>query len=328
VNQRERSRLLDVLAAFPSTRVAVVGDLILDRFVWGKVERISPEAPVPVVEVQRESIHLGGAANVAANLVALGAAAVPVGVVGSDEAGRALIRTLQQQGISGEGVVVDSGRATTVKTRVIAHHQQVCRTDWEDKRPVSGQVLQDLSLAWCRAVDESQAAVVSDYAKGVLAAGLLSHLIDYCVRKDRFVAVDPKTRDFSLYRGASLITPNKKEAERAAGMEIVSEESLEQAGRRLLDLAASRYILITRGEEGMTLFEKDRHLHIPAAAREVFDVTGAGDTVVATLTLGVAAGASIEEACILANHAAGVVVGKVGTAVPSPAEIAASLQDR
>jgi D-glycero-beta-D-manno-heptose-7-phosphate kinase len=325
VKESERSRLMEILAAFSGARVAVVGDLILDRFVWGKVERISPEAPVPVVEVQRESIHLGGAANVAANLVALGATAIPVGVVGSDEAGRALIRTLEQLGITDQGVVVDAGRTTTVKTRVIAHHQQVCRTDWEDKRPVSGQILQNVSQACCQAVDQTDAAVLSDYAKGVMIPGLVSQLIDYSAKRNRFVAVDPKNRDFSLYRGASLITPNKKEAERAAGIEIVDEESLEQAGRRLLKIAASKYLLVTRGEEGMSLFEEERHLHIPAAAREVFDVTGAGDTVVATLTLAVAAGASVLEACVLANHAAGVVVGKVGTAVPSSAEIAASL---
>jgi rfaE bifunctional protein kinase chain/domain len=325
VSKKERSRLLEVLAAFPMSKVAVVGDLILDRFVWGNVERISPEAPVPVVEVQRESIHLGGAANVAANLVALGATAIPVGVVGPDEAGRALLRTLEESGITSEGVIIDPDRTTTVKTRVIAHHQQVCRTDWEDKRPVCDLVLQELGHACCRAVDLAEAVVISDYAKGVLVPGLLAKLVDYCAKKNRFLAVDPKTRDFSLYRGASLITPNKKEAERASGMEIVDEESLLQAGRRLLDLAASQYLLITRGEEGMSLFEGSRHLHIPAAAREVFDVTGAGDTVVATLTLAVAAGASVGEACVLANHAAGVVVGKVGTAVPSPAEIASSL---
>jgi D-beta-D-heptose 7-phosphate kinase/D-beta-D-heptose 1-phosphate adenosyltransferase len=296
---QNRQQLEKIVQQFSDQPVLVVGDLMLDRFVWGRVERISPEAPVPVVEVVKESVHLGGAANVACNLSVLKARPLLVGVVGGDEAGDRLIEELHRQEISSEGIVRDDGRATTIKTRIIAHNQQVCRTDREDKAPLSQGTVDQIRGAY-------QTFQKAREAK-------------------KFVAVDPKAGDFSVYRGASMVTPNKKEAARASGVEIVDERSLIHAGEKLLEVTASDDLLITRGEEGMTLFEGKEPYHIPTVAQEVFDVSGAGDTVIASLTLAVAAGASITEAAILANHAAGVAVGKLGTAAATGEEILSSM---
>jgi D-beta-D-heptose 7-phosphate kinase/D-beta-D-heptose 1-phosphate adenosyltransferase len=305
----------------------VVGDLILDRFIWGRVERISPEAPVPVIEITRETVHLGGAANVAANLVALGAMPVPVGVVGEDEAGQALLGEFKRSGIGLEGIVHENGRATTVKTRIIAHHQQVCRADRETRAPVVGSTLKKLLEVSSRIIPDVSAVVLSDYMKGVLVTPLVDHLVAGCQESRKFLAVDPKADDFCVYRGASVITPNKKEAERASGLLIADEQSLARAGARLLEKTGAEHVLITRGEEGMSLISREGHFHLPTVAREVFDVTGAGDTVIATLALAVAAGATVREAAYLANHAAGVVVGKLGTASASRQELIDSLEN-
>lgn len=322
----DKRKLKGIVEAFSGRRIAVVGDLILDEFVWGKVERISPEAPVPVVEVVRESVHLGGAANVAANLAALGACPLLVGVVGADEPARRLLEQLERLGIEARGVVTDGGRNTTIKTRIIAHHQQVCRMDRENRAPFPESTFRRLEEAARRAIRESEAVIFSDYAKGVLAPAVTGPLLQLCRREGKFSAVDPKNSDFSLYRRASIVTPNLKEAERASGVLIQDGESLQAAGRRLLETAEADYLLVTRGEEGMTLFDRKEVVHLPTTAREVFDVTGAGDTVVAVLALAVAAGASVPEAAALANHAAGVVVGKLGTAAATVEELVHSLQ--
>ena len=321
----DRQQLQEIIQRFPDQPILVVGDLMLDRFVWGRVERISPEAPVPVVEVERESVHLGGAANVACNLAVLKARPFLVGVVGCDEAGERLVEELHRQEISSEGVVRANDRTTTIKTRILAHHQQVCRTDRESREPLSQGVLGKMRGVYQTFLNQAKGIILSDYAKGALSPNLVLDLIRDCREAKKFLAVDPKAGDFSVYRGASLITPNKKEAERASGVEIVDQSSFIQAGRKLLELTASDYLLITRGEEGMTLFEGKEHSHIPTVAREVFDVTGAGDTVIASLTLAVAAGASLGEAAALANHAAGVVVGKLGTAAATADEILSSI---
>ena len=322
-----RTRLVELVSRFEGQRIMVVGDLILDRFIWGRVERISPEAPVPVIEVIRETVHLGGAANVAANLVALGATPVPVGVAGQDEAGQALLEEFKRCGIGLEGVVLETERATTVKTRIIAHNQQVCRADRETRAPVVGATLRKLLEVSSRIIPEVSAVILSDYMKGVLVTPLVDHLIAGCRESGKFLAVDPKAEDFCVYRGASVITPNKKEAERASGLVIADDQSLARAGARLLEKTGAEHILITRGEEGMTLISREGHLHLPTVAREVFDVTGAGDTVIATLALAVAAGATVREAASLANHAAGVVVGKLGTASASRQELIDSLEN-
>ncbi|MDA2929375.1 D-glycero-beta-D-manno-heptose-7-phosphate kinase [Acidobacteria bacterium AH-259-O06] len=321
----DKQQLHRIVKCFSDQPVLVVGDLMLDQFVWGKVERISPEAPVPVVEIVKESIHLGGAANVACNLAVLGARPLLVGVVGSDEAGQRLIEELHRQDISSEGVVRDSDRRTTIKTRIIAQHQQVCRTDRESNAPLSEAILERILELYQTFFDQAKGIIVSDYAKGALSGTLIEDLIQQSRRAEIFLAVDPKVGDFSIYRQASVITPNKKEAESASGVKIVDELCLIRAGQRLLEMTGARHLLITRGEEGMTLFEDDKHSHIPTVAREVFDVTGAGDTVIASLTLAVAAGASVWEAATVANHAAGVVVGKLGTAAVTVDEILSSI---
>ncbi|MCK5351688.1 D-glycero-beta-D-manno-heptose-7-phosphate kinase, partial [bacterium] len=303
---KNNQQLQKVVQQFSDQPILVVGDLMLDRFVWGRVERISPEAPVPVVEVVKETVHLGGAANVAYNLAVLKARPLLVGVVGSDEAGDRLVEELHRQEISSEGIVRDKGRSTTIKTRIIAHNQQVCRTDREDKTPLSQGAVDQIRTAFQSFLGQAKGMILSDYAKGALSAALVVDLIQEARQAKKFLAVDPKSDDFSVYRGASIVTPNKKEAVRASGVEIVDEASFIQAGEKLLEVIASDYLLITRGEEGMTLFEGKEHSHIPTVAREVFDVSGAGDTVIASLTLAVAAGASIRDAAILANHAAGV----------------------
>ena len=322
---KNNQQLQKVVQQFSDQPILVVGDLMLDRFVWGRVERISPEAPVPVVEVVKETVHLGGAANVAYNLAVLKARPLLVGVVGSDEAGDRLVEELHRQEISSEGIVRDKGRSTTIKTRIIAHNQQVCRTDREDKTPLSQGTVDQMRSTYQNLLDQVQGMILSDYAKGALSAALVMDLIQEARQAKKFLAVDPKSGDFSVYRGASIVTPNKKEAVRASGVEIVDEASFIQAGEKLLEVIASDYLLITRGEEGMTLFEGKEHSHIPTVAREVFDVSGAGDTVIASLTLAVAAGASIRDAAILANHAAGVAVGKLGTAAATGEEILSSI---
>jgi len=322
---KNNQQLQKVVRQLSDQPILVVGDLMLDRFVWGRVERISPEAPVPVVEVVKETVHLGGAANVAYNLAVLKARPLLVGVVGSDEAGDRLVEELHRQEISSEGIVRDKGRSTTIKTRIIAHNQQVCRTDREDKTPLSQETVDQMKSAYQPLLEQVQGMILSDYAKGALSAALVVDLIQEARQAKKFLAVDPKAGDFSVYRGASIVTPNKKEAVRASGVEIVDEASFIQAGEKLLEVIASDYLLITRGEEGMTLFEGKEHSHIPTVAREVFDVSGAGDTVIASLTLAVAAGASIRDAAILANHAAGVAVGKLGTAAATGEEILSSI---
>ncbi len=322
---KNNQQLQKVVQQFSDQPILVVGDLMLDRYVWGRVERISPEAPVPVVEVVKETVHLGGAANVAYNLAVLKARPLLVGVVGRDEAGDRLVEELHRQEISSEGIVRDKGRSTTIKTRIIAHNQQVCRTDREDKTPLSQGTVDQMRSAYQPLLEQAKGMILSDYGKGALSAALVVGLIQEARRTKKFLAVDPKTGDFSVYRGASIVTPNKKEAVRASGVEIVDEASFIQAGEKLLEVTASDYLLITRGEEGMTLFDGKEHSHIPTVAREVFDVSGAGDTVIASLTLAVAAGASILDAAILANHAAGVAVGKLGTAAASGEEILSSI---
>jgi rfaE bifunctional protein kinase chain/domain len=322
-----RARLVDVVSRFEGVPIMVVGDMILDRFIWGRVERISPEAPVPVIEVTRETMHLGGAANVAANLVALGARPLPVGVAGKDDAGQALLREFERAGIDSEGIVLDESRATTVKTRIIAHHQQVCRADWESRAPVSDATLNLLLEVSSEIITRTSAVILSDYMKGVLVTGLVERVVSDCQELGRFLAIDPKAEDFRMYWGASVITPNKREAERASGLKITDDESLARAGDRLREMTGAEHVLITRGEEGMTLVSQEGCSHLPTVAREVFDVTGAGDTVIATLALAVGAGATVQEAAYLANHAAGVVVGKLGTASASREELIDSLEN-
>jgi D-glycero-beta-D-manno-heptose-7-phosphate kinase len=310
-------------------RVLVAGDVMLDEFLWGSVSRISPEAPVPVVKVTRQTFHLGGAGNVASNVRALGGEAVVVGVVGRDAAGERVHAALAEAGVEDGLAVADGGRPTTVKTRIIAHHQQVVRADRELADDVP-QRLEAALLDRVRAAVASCAAVVlSDYQKGVVTARFMKSLLSLARGRGIPVLVDPKVAHFPLYRQVTVVTPNQLEAEQAAGRAIRDEDDLHAVGRRILRLLRCEAVLVTRGEHGMALFPREgRPSLIPTAAREVFDVTGAGDTVIATLSLALAAGAALPQAARLANHAAGVVVGKVGTATASPDEVMAALHPR
>ena len=307
--------------------VVVYGDLMLDEFVWGEVTRISPEAPVPVVDIRRESVHLGGAANVLANLLSLGARARVIGVVGDDAGGERVRAELRGVGamLPEESVITDAARPSTVKTRIIAHNQLVVRADRELRAPVGTEVEDELIKILKGSVAAASAFVVSDYDKGAVTPRVLAEVLPLAYERGIPVLVDPKIRNFDAYRPASLITPNHHEALRLTGTEEETDEGLRRAGQLIRSRLACDSVLITRGEHGMMLLEGEREpVYVETAAREVYDVTGAGDTVIATLAAALAAGASMLEAASLANHAAGIVVGKVGTATATAQELLAS----
>lgn len=321
-----RARAQRLLAAMEGSRILVVGDVMLDEFLWGRVARISPEAPVPVVEITSQTFHLGGAANVACNVRSLGGQAVVGGVVGRDAAGQRLRDALVRSGVEDALTLDDAGRPTTHKTRIIAHHQQVVRADREGTDEIGAALEDTLGDAVRRAARGAGAIILSDYQKGVVTRGLMKKVLDAARRAGVPLLVDPKVRHFALYRGAEIVTPNQAEAEQATGVRIRDTAGLHEAGRRILKTLRCRAALITRGEHGMALFEQDRKpVEIPTAAQQVFDVTGAGDTVIATLALALAAGATLPEAAMLANYAAGVVVGKIGTATVAPEEVLAAI---
>ena len=322
------TRANQLISSFVGKRILVLGDIMLDEFIWGKVRRISPEAPVPVVEVARESYHLGGAGNVAANISALGATPIPVGLVGEDRAAERLSELFWTNMIEPSGLVSEAGRPTTLKTRIIAHNQQIVRADRENRTPLSDERNAALIQAFRKALPSCSAVVVSDYDKGVVNRQLLSQALPLAQQAGIPVLLDPKVDHADYYRPITLITPNHREAELLTGMPIENDSQLEAAGRKLLEKFECPYALITRGEEGMSVFSKEGSHHLPTFAREVFDVTGAGDTVIATLALALASGASMEESAILANHAAGLVVGKVGTATVTRTELLADFASR
>ena len=316
-----------LVAAMRDKRVLVVGDLMLDEFVWGRVSRISPEAPVPVVEVTGQSFHLGGAGNVAANVRSLGGTAVLTALVGRDPAGARVREALAAEGVVARLVDAGASRRTTLKTRIVAHGQQVVRADQEDTGDAPRALETALVAALRSELGGADALVVSDYEKGVVTAGLLRRILPLARRMRVPVLVDPKPRHFRLYRGASVVTPNQLETEQVTGLRLVGPAELAAAGRRILSRLGCRAVLVTRGEHGMSLFERGRPpCHVPAAAREVFDVTGAGDSVIATFALALGAGASFVEAAALSNAAASVVVGKLGTAQATPAELLQALR--
>jgi D-beta-D-heptose 7-phosphate kinase/D-beta-D-heptose 1-phosphate adenosyltransferase len=311
------------LSTFSDCHVWVVGDLMLDEYVWGDVARISPEAPVPVLAVAREEYTLGGAGNVAANLVALGARVTVAGVAGDDRHGRLLRQRFQDLGIDAEGVVVEPERPTTRKTRIVAARQQVLRIDREISRPVGSETVAAILRRIEDGIASAGAVLVSDYGKGLLTRELLGGVMAAARRRGKPVLVDPKGDDYRRYAGATLITPNRKEAAQAAGIAIVDEASLHRAAAILHERSGVDRLVVTCGPEGMVLFEKGRMPRaIRSEARQVFDVSGAGDTVIAVLGLALAAGADWIEAAGLANAAAGIVVGKVGTATVSRKELA------
>ncbi|MCD6320054.1 MAG: D-glycero-beta-D-manno-heptose-7-phosphate kinase [Candidatus Desulfofervidaceae bacterium] len=317
----EKASLAEAIKHLPKARILVLGDVMLDVFVWGRVNRISPEAPVPVVDVMDESQRLGGAANVVNNLVSLEAQVILAGVVGNDEIGKLLIKEVKKLGVDPAGLIIDEDRPTTVKTRIIAHSQQVVRVDKEKRQPLKENTIKQLLNFIEAHLNELDAILISDYAKGVICPSLIADLKVILKNKNILVTVDPKVKNIHLYKEMTLVTPNHYEAIQASGFNgitDVSEELIITAGKKLLAMLNSQAVLITRGEAGMSLFEKNGAItHIPAVAKKVYDVTGAGDTVIATLTAAWASGAKLKEAAILANLAAGIVVGEVGTATVS-----------
>lgn len=309
-------KLRDIIHSFPERRILILGDLMLDRYLWGQVDRISPEAPVPVVEVQKESMNLGGAGNVCHNLVSLGASALLVGVVGKDEAGQ----WIRDNAPEDRGIVQDVVRPTTIKTRIIAHHQQVVRVDQEKKEPISDEVQEKIYSLLKQ--EDYEGIVISDYNKGLISQDLMKKILPFARKADLPVFVDPKVSNFRHFSPVSLITPNHHEAESIVHFPCRSDLDVERAGQRILSQISTRYLILKRGEQGMSVFDTQGSVfHIPTIAKEVFDVTGAGDTVIATASLALLSGASIQEAALLANAAAGIVVGKLGTAPVTALEL-------
>jgi rfaE bifunctional protein kinase chain/domain len=319
-----KKRALAIIENFSRAGVLVVGDIMADHFIWGRVSRISPEAPVPVVEVRKDSFMLGGCANVLNNIFSMGGRVYLAGVIGSDETGRRLLAEVRGRGVDTGGMVVEEGRPTTLKTRIIAHGQQVVRFDLEDRKAVQAKSIRKI-LSYIRSVRNGLGAlVISDYNKGVVTGSLLEGIRKEIAGLSIVTCVDPKQRDFSLYHGFDIITPNHHEAGNAAGEEMQNGRDHVRVGMKLMQRYDFKAILVTRGEEGLSLFERDgrmRHTPFPTEAREVYDVTGAGDTVIGVYALCMAAGASFREAAYIANHAAGIVVAKVGTATVTREEL-------
>ena len=315
-------RLNKLIAGMKGKRIAVIGDLMLDRYIWGSVSRISPEAPVPVVDMEQEQARLGGAANVAKNIKSLGGEPLLIGVIGNDNSGRQLVEILCDGNFDPDGIITDNTRPTTVKTRVIAHNQHVVRIDREQKSEISSKI-QDQILDVLRSNLQSiDGIIIEDYNKGVLAKDLIIALINLANKKNKVIAVDPKFNNFFEYKNVTVFKPNRKEAEEVMGTRLKSEKDVLKAGKILLEKLKAKNILLTRGENGMSLFEANGDVsHVPTKALNVADVSGAGDTVISTLTMALTGDANIKEAAAIANFAGGVVCGYVGIVPIDPKEL-------
>jgi D-beta-D-heptose 7-phosphate kinase/D-beta-D-heptose 1-phosphate adenosyltransferase len=323
------AKLKRIIPRFSDAKIMVIGDLILDEFVWGDVSRISPEAPVPVVWVKSESFMPGGAANVANNTASLGAEVYITGVVGNDERAGILKEGLEEKGINIDGVIADDSRPTTLKTRVVAHHQQVVRIDREKIEGISAGISDKIIVYVKDIIDEMDAIIIEDYGKGVISARLLKEVLTIAKKKKKIITVDPKEEHFSYYKGVTAITPNHHEAARAVGMKAKDRESILKIGKAFLKKLNCEGVLITLGENGMQLFQKNGAItHIPTVAQEVFDVSGAGDTVISAFTLALALGVDMKDAAYISNIAAGIVVGKVGIAVITQEELLARIKGK
>jgi rfaE bifunctional protein kinase chain/domain len=327
IRVKERKKLESIVKSFPKVKLLVVGDIMIDRFIWGKVSRISPEAPVPVVLVDNhdasKNFGLGGAANVANNIHSLGGKVLICGIVGDDEMGQKIREVLIEKGIENK-IFIEEGRQTSVKTRVFANRQQVVRIDRETIDHPKLSILRDLSKFVLERIKDIDGIIISDYGKGLLTGTLIRAVIRKTKDLGKFVMVDPKLRNFKFYKEATVVTPNAKEASEAARVPMVDGSSVEKIGVKLLKELKCKALVITRGEEGMTIFEPNRGPYrVPTVAKEVYDVTGAGDTVIGTmaLALGTRASVSVKDAASLANYAAGIVVGKVGTAIVDKDEL-------
>lgn len=308
-----KKRLVELKKGFHGKRIAVIGDMMLDGYFWGDVKRISPEAPVPVLEVEEEFFRFGGAANVALNILTLGGIPVPIGVIGYDNYGTIFTSLLKEKNIQDDGIIIDDERPTTTKTRVIANNQHVVRIDKESKVYINGEIEQKIISYFGSVLDELDGIILQDYNKGILTPSLISEIISQSNKKNILITVDPKFDNFFEYKNVTVFKPNRKETESVLGTRIKTNSDISSAGNELLKKLNSEYVLLTLGEGGIAVFEKGgKENRMPTKARKVADVSGAGDTVISTLTLGLAAGADIYEASFLANYAAGVVCGEVG----------------
>jgi len=326
-----------IISKFSKAKILVVGDLILDEYIWGSVDRISPEAPVPVVWANKRTYVPGGAANVAGNIRSLDAQVCLVGVTGRDKSNDILFLELKKRKINTSGIFIEPERVTTVKTRIIAGHQQVVRVDWEHKDALPKKLNERIIRFLRKSIDNFDAVIIEDYGKGVINYVLLEELLSLAKGSNKIITVDPKEENFQYYHGVTSITPNRKELENAirnlkikdttnrfklTNDRLFTKSDIDQAARQILEYLELDSILVTLGEHGMQLLEKDGRLtYIPTVAQEVFDVSGAGDTVISTFTLGLSCGSSKLEAAHIANFAAGIVVGKVGTAVTTRKEL-------
>ena len=314
---------------FSATNVVVVGDIIMDEYIWGDVSRISPEAPVPVVEIMQETKMLGGAANVINNIVSLGGKPSLCGVIGDDPMGRETVDRVKNLGLRTDGIITEPGRPTSIKTRVVAHNQQVVRFDRESRKSLGSESKTRILDFVQQMKGRYDVLIVADYGKGVISAELMGGLRSLTLDSEAIIAVDPKIGNFECYQGVDVITPNHHEAAAFCRIEITDDQSLERAGRQMLNELNCRCVLITQGQHGMTLFEDGGEIsHIPTVARKVFDVTGAGDTVISTFCLGLASGMDPKSAAIISNFAAGIVVGEVGTSTVKAEELKKVINNR
>lgn len=306
-------RLQELFTSMTGKRIAVIGDLMLDRYIWGSVSRISPEAPVPVIDMETEQARLGGAANVARNIKSLGGEPLLVGVIGADNSGKQLYDIIRENNFAPEGVVVDPSRPTTVKTRVIAHSQHVVRIDREQKADISYTIQKKIIDVLRLNINSIDGIIIEDYNKGVVVKDLIRQIIALANETNKPVTVDPKFNNFFEYNTVTVFKPNRKEAEEALGIRLRTDDEIIHAGKLMMERLHAHNVLLTLGEHGMSLFEPGGEVsHVPTKARNVADVSGAGDTVISTLTMTLVGGASIKEAAALANHAGGIVCGYVG----------------
>jgi rfaE bifunctional protein kinase chain/domain len=334
IRMRERKKLESILKSFPSVKLLVVGDIMMDRSIFGKVSRISPEAPVPVIIAETEDFNLGGAANVAHNIRSLGGTVSLCGIVGDDENGRKIYRRIVERGIQPQGIFFEQGRQTTIKTRIIAHHphyQQLVRVDRETTDRPKVTTFRSLTKFLMEKMEDFDGIVFSDYGKGLLSRKLIQTVVKKAKKSKKLIMVDPKLGNFFFYKGATVITPNTNEASEASRIPVTDQFSVEKMGRTLLRRLKCDALVITQGEKGMTIFESFRKPYrVPTVAKEVYDVTGAGDTVIGTMALALGTGAAVsyKDAASLANYAAGIVVGKVGTAIVSKEELLKVIKEK
>jgi rfaE bifunctional protein kinase chain/domain len=311
--ETSKERLQELKNKFIGKKIAIIGDMMLDSYYWGEVKRISPEAPVPVVEIDDEFYRFGGAANCAYNILKLGGVPLPIGVIGYDNNGSIFSGLMEETGITQKGLIVDEGRPTTAKTRVIAYKQHIVRIDRENKNDVSPETQAKIFASVKEHIDELDGIILQDYNKGVLTSSLIKEIIDLANKHNVIVTVDPKFENFFAYKNVTVFKPNKKETEDAFGIKIKTDDDIKEAGRRLLHSLGCKYAMMTLSEKGIAIFEEGQdEIRIPTKARKVSDVSGAGDTVISTLTMALAAGADITEASYLANFAGGIVCQEVG----------------